>query len=307
MNASMTIRRRRGERIYQNLVGYLFIAPWLIGFTVFIAGAMIYSFGLSFFNSDMMNPPRFVGLANYQTSLFQDSLWLRALTNTAYYTFVSVPLQVILALLLAILLNARIAAQSVFRTIYYLPAVVSGVAVAILWIWLINPDYGLINGIIGIFGLQGPAWLFSETWAMPSIILMSLWHIGGSMVIFLAGLQGVPQSLYEAARVDGANNVATFRHVTVPMITPTILFNLILGIIAAFQLFTEPFVMTGGGPNNATVTAVMHIYNRGFQQFHFGYASALAWILFAVILVFSLLVLRSSAAWVYYEGELRKE
>jgi multiple sugar transport system permease protein len=307
MNASMAIGRRRGERIYQNLVGYLFIAPWLIGFAVFIAGAMIYSFGLSFFNSDMMNPPHFVGLANYQTSLFQDSLWLRALTNTAYYTFVSVPLQVILALLLAILLNARIAAQSVFRTIYYLPAVVSGVAVAILWIWLLNPDYGLINGFIGIFGLQGPAWLFSETWAMPSIILMSLWHIGGSMVIFLAGLQGVPQSLYEAARVDGANNVATFRHVTVPMITPTILFNLILGIIAAFQLFTEPFVMTGGGPNNATVTAVMHIYNRGFQQFHFGYASALAWILFAVILVFSLLVLRSSAAWVYYEGELRKE
>lgn len=307
MSASIAVRRRPAGRVRRNLVGYLFIAPWLVGFTVFIAGAIVYSFGLSFFNADMMNPPRFVGLANYQTSLFQDSLWLRALTNTAYYTFVSVPLQVILALLLALLLNARIAARSVFRTIYYLPAVVSGVAVAILWIWLLNPDYGLINGFIGLFGVEGPAWLFSETWAMPSIILMSLWHIGAAMVIFLAGLQGVPQALYEASRVDGASSFATFRHVTVPMITPTILFNLVLGIIGAFQLFTEPFVMTGGGPNNATITAVMHIYSRGFQQFHFGYASALAWILFAIILVFTLLVLRTSAAWVYYEGELRKE
>jgi len=299
-------RTRLGLRTRENIAGYLFIMPWIIGFLVFVAGAMLYSFGLSFFNADMMSAPEFIGAENYRKLLVQDELAWIALRNTAYYTFVNVPLHVLLALLVAALLNQRILGLSVFRTIYYLPSVVSGVAVAILWIWLLHPDFGVINGFLGLFGVVGPQWLYSESWAMPALILMSLWGIGGSMVIFLAGLQGVPQSLYDAAKVDGANAVTTFRYVTVPLITPTIFFSLVMGIISSFQMFTQAYIMTQGGPNNATMTAVMNIYTKGFQQFQFGYASALAWVLFAIILLFTMMIVRSSAAWVYYEGEVRK-
>ena len=305
---SITTRSRTWsrQRVRENIAGYLFILPWIIGFLIFVAGAMIFSLGLSFFNADMLTTAKFVGFDNYRQLFLEDNLWWTAVKNTAYYTFVGVPLHVVLALAIALLLNQQIIGLSVFRTIYYLPAVVSGVAVAILWIWLLHPEFGLINGFLGMFGIRGPNWLFSETWAMPALIIMSCWGIGSSMVIFLAGLQGVPQALYDAARVDGANSLATFWHVTVPMITPTIFFSVVMGIISSFQMFTQAFIMTKGGPNNATITAVMHIYRRAFEQFHFGYASALAWVLFAIILVFTLLTVRSSAAWVYYEGEVRK-
>jgi multiple sugar transport system permease protein len=299
-------RFRLGMRAREEIAGYLFILPWLIGFLVFTAGAMVYSLYLSFFEVDFLSEFNFIGLKNYAQMLFEDELWPKAMGNTAYFAFVSVPLMTTVALLIALLLNQEVIGLSIFRTIYYLPSVVQGVAVAILWIWLFHPEYGPINGVIEFFGLPGPAWLTTEEWAMPAIIIMALWGVGGSMVIFLAGLQGIPQSLYDAAEIDGAGPLSCFWHITVPMMTPTIFFSLILGLIGSFQMFTQAYVMTRGGPNNATLTYVMHIYNKGFNQFYFGYASALAWVLFLIILVFTLLILKSSTVWVYYEGELKK-
>lgn len=299
-------RFKSSMRAREEIAGYLFILPWLIGFLVFTAGAMAYSLYLSFFDADFLTEFTFVGLANYARMFFEDELWPKAIRNTVYFAFVSVPLLTILALLIALLLNQKVIGLSIFRTIYYLPSVVQGVAVAILWVWLFHPEFGPINGLLELFGLSGPAWLSSTAWAMPAIIIMSLWGVGGSMIIFLAGLQGISQSLYDAAEIDGAGHLACFWHITIPMMTPTIFFSLLLGLIGSFQMFTQAYVMTRGGPNNATLTYVMHIYNKGFQQFHFGYASALAWVLFLIILVFTLLILKSSTVWVYYEGELRK-
>jgi multiple sugar transport system permease protein len=295
-----------GMRVREEIAGYLFILPWLLGFLTFTAGAMVYSLYLSFFNADFMTDFTFAGLANYKQIFGEDELWLKAISNTAYFSFVSVPLLTILALLIALLLNQKVVGLSIFRTIYYLPSVVQGVAVAILWVWLFHPDFGPINGLLKIFGLSGPAWLSTEEWAMPAIIIMSLWGVGGSMIIFLAGLQGIPQSFYDAAEIDGAGALASFWHITVPMMTPTLFFSLILGLIGSLQMFTQAYVMTRGGPNNATLTYVMHIYNKGFQQFEFGYASALAWVLFIIILLLTLFIMKSSSLWVYYEGELRK-
>jgi multiple sugar transport system permease protein len=297
---------RLGMRAREEIAGYLFILPWLIGFLVFTAGAMVYSLYLSFFEVDFLSEFSFIGLKNYAQMLFEDDLWSKAMSNTAYFAFVSVPLMTTVALLIAMLLNQKVIGLSIFRTIYYLPSVVQGVAVAILWIWLFHPEYGPINGVLEFFGIPGPAWLTTEEWAMPAIIIMALWGVGGSMVIFLAGLQGISQSLYDAAEIDGAGALSCFWHITVPMMTPTIFFSIILGLIGSFQMFTQAYVMTRGGPNNATLTYVMHIYNKGFNQFYFGYASALAWVLFLIILVFTLVILKSSTVWVYYEGELKK-
>jgi multiple sugar transport system permease protein len=299
-------RFRFGMRAREEIAGYLFILPWLIGFLVFTAGAMVYSLYLSFFEVDFLSEFSFIGLKNYTQMLFEDELWPKAIGNTAYFAFISVPLMTTVALLIAMLLNQKVIGLSIFRTIYYLPSVVQGVAVAILWIWLFHPEYGPINGLLEFFGIPGPAWLTTEEWAMPAIIIMALWGVGGSMVIFLAGLQGISQSLYDAAEIDGAGALSCFWHITVPMMTPTIFFSIILGLIGSFQMFTQAYVMTRGGPNNATLTYVMHIYNKAFNQFYFGYASALAWVLFLIILVFTLLILKSSTVWVYYEGELKK-
>lgn len=306
MSAARKSRFKLGMRTREEIAGYLFILPWLLGFLIFTAGAMIYSLYLSFFNADFMTEFIFTGLDNYQRMFAEDDLWLKAIGNTAYFSLVSVPLLTVLALLIALLLNQKVVGLSIFRTIYYLPSVVQGVAVAILWVWLFHPDFGPINGLLKIFGIPGPAWLSTEEWAMPAIIIMSLWGVGGSMIIFLAGLQGIPQSFYDAAEIDGAGAWSCFWHITLPMMTPTLFFSLVLGLIGSLQMFTQAYVMTRGGPNNATLTYVMHIYNKGFQQFDFGYASALAWVLFMIILLLTLLIMKSSSLWVYYEGELRK-
>ena len=190
--------------------------------------------------------------------------------------------------------------------LYYLPSVVSGVAVAILWSWIFNPRIGLLNSALAAFGIKGPTWIFSEDWAIPSMILMSLWGVGGNMLMYLAGLQGIPTALYDASKIDGANSVQRFVRVTLPMLSPTIFFTLVMGVIGAFQFFTEPLIITQGGPNNATLSILLYIYRKSFEQLHFGYASLLAWVLFVIILACTLVVLRSSAMWVYYEGEVRK-
>jgi multiple sugar transport system permease protein len=238
--------------------------------------------------------------------LSRDKLFIKALINTAYYSFAMVPLGTAMALVIALLLNQRVKLQGFFRTVYYLPAIVSGVAVSVLWLWLYNPDYGLFNALLAEIGIQGPRWIYSATWAMPSMILVSVWGSGGSMLIFLAGLQGIPTPLYEAATIDGASVWDRFWHVTIPMLTPTIFFSVVLRIISSWQIFTQAYIMTAGGPRNATLTLVLYLYRKAFEQFHFGYSSSVAWALFFVILVFTLLMFKGSELWVYYESELRR-
>jgi len=301
---------RLKPRVREAIAGYLFISPWIIGFLVFTAGAMLASLGISLFKTDFMTRAEFVGLRQFLL-IWQDPRHLtqKALINTAYYGFAMVPLGTSFALTIAVLLNQGIKGQSIWRLVYYLPSVVSGVAVSILWAWLYSPDLGLINAILWKIGfyphvMSKPIrWVYSEAWAMPSLIIMAVWGSGGSMLIFLAGLRNIPTALYEAAEIDGASSWQRFWRITIPMLSPTIFFSLIMGIIGSFQVFTQAFVLTNGGPNNATLTMVLYIYRKAFQQLHFGYASALAWVLFAIILFFTLLVVRSSDFWVFYAGE----
>lgn len=289
----------------KELIAYLCISPWILGFLVFTVGAMGMSLVLSFLETDLLRGYEFVALDNF-ARMFDDKLVSKALTNTAYYAFAMVPLGTLFALTIALIMNQGIWGQGFFRTVYYLPSIISGVAVSILWSWLYQPDSGLINSLLALVGIQGPRWIYSREWAMPSLILMSVWGTGGSMLIFLAGLQSIPSVLYEAAEIDGANIWHRFRHVTIPMLTPTIFFNVVMRIIGSWQVFTQAYVMTNGGPANSTLTMVLYLYRKGFEQFQFGYASALAWLLFAIILVFTLLTFRSSAIWVYYEGEIAR-
>jgi multiple sugar transport system permease protein len=281
--------------------GYLFISPWLVGFVVFVAGPMIASIVLAFMEWDLFNPPEWVGLENF-VGLFDNELVWLSLWNTAYYTFISVPLTLGVALGTAMLLSLPLRGQSAFRTFFYLPAVMPAVANSVLWFWILNPDIGLANSLLRMLGLPESQWIWDPATSKPSFILMSLWGIGNTMVIFLAGLQGIPQSLYDAAEMDGANAWHRFRAVTLPMLSPVILFNLVLGIIGSFQVFTNAFLMTNGGPQHSTLFTVLYLYRLGFEQFRMGFASAVAWLLFAVILIFTLLQLRLSNAWVYYEG-----
>ncbi len=299
-------RQRLSPRVIRdNIAGFLFISPWLLHFVLLIAFAMFYSFRISLMETDLLSSEKFVGFANYK-NLWNDDLFWKSFRVTAYYSFVLVPSGIVLALAIAMLMNQKVKLVGVWRTLFYLPSVVSGVAVAILWGYVLNPRFGLLNMGLRAVGIEGPRWLFSETWAVPGFILMGLWGAGGAMLLYLAGLQGIPTTLYEAAEIDGAGSWHRFRHITIPMLTPTIYFNLLINIIGSFQVFTQSYIMTGGGPNNATLTQVLYLYRKGFQDFQFGYASALAWALFLVILVFTVLVVRSSEGWVHYEGELKK-
>lgn len=274
---------------------------------VLIAGAMVYSFYLSLTKTDLLTGMEWLGLGNYKQLFFEDPLFPKALKVTAIYSFGSVPLSTAFAMLIALMLNQDIKVRGVWRTLYYMPSIVSGVAVAIIWQWMFNPSFGLINAGLMSLGIRHPPrWLFSEEWALPAFIIMSLWGAGSNMLLYLAGLQGIPTPLYDAAKVDGANALRRFWHVTLPMLSPTIFFNLIMNVIGSFQIFTQSFIMTQGGPNNATLTMVLFLYRKAFQQFRHGYASSIAWVLFAIIMAMTLLVLRSSTFWVYYEGELTK-
>jgi len=301
-----TGRRRLSLKTKEAIAGYLFISPWLIGFVVFVLGAMIASLVISLYKTNLLSTFRFVGFDHY-LGAFQDRLFRKALSVTTYYTFTVVPLQTISALSMALLLNQKLRGQGTFRTIYYLPSVVSSVATISVWWWMLNPDVGLINTILAKIGIDpGPRWLLSQQWALPAIILMAVWGSGGSMLIFLGALQGIPKELYESAMLDGAAALRRFLHITIPMISSTIFFSLVMGLIGAFQVFGASYLMTEGGPNNATLTYVLYLYRKSFQQLRFGYASALAWILFVILMFFTLLMFKSSDVWVYYETELRK-
>ncbi|MBD3386879.1 ABC transporter permease subunit [candidate division KSB1 bacterium] len=293
----------------RDLQGYLFISPWLVGFILFAAGPMLGSFMMSFTRWSLLSPPQWIGLSNYQQALSNDPLVYKSLWNTAYYVFFSVPLGVLVSLFLALMLNQKLRGMSFFRTIYFLPSITNLVAVSIVWMWIFNPEFGLLNRILEWVGIQGPLWLHSETWSKPALILMSLWGIGGGMIINLAALQNIPEELYEAAELDGARGWHKIRNITLPLITPAIFFNLVMNIIGSFQVFTQAFVMTAtagqgqeGGPNNSTLFFVLYLYKKAFQQFKMGYASTLAWILFAIILIFTFFQFKLSRRWVYYES-----
>ena len=284
--------------------GYICLAPWALGFVIWIAGPMLYSLYLSLTDSDVLSPPKLVGLKNYERAFFVDDLFWSSLGRTFYYAILVVPAGVAGSLLAALLLNQKLRATSVYRTLYFLPHLTPTVAAALLWVWVLQPEFGLVNYLLDRLGIQGPAWFGSKEWAIPALAMIALWNgIGGNrMMIFLAGLQGVPQELVDAAEVDGANGWQRFRHVTLPMISPTMFFNLVLGIIAALQVFTTALIATRGGPANATWFYALHIYTNAFQYFSMGYASALAWIFFVVMFVFTAIQFRVSSRWVYYAG-----
>lgn len=298
VNLRMSKLRRR-----EAIDGYLFISPWIIGFILWVAGPMIASIVIAFMEWDLLSQPRWAGFNNF-TSLFQDRLVLISLWNTAYYTFLGVPLELATALGMALLLNQRIRFQSAFRTFFYIPSVMPAVANAVLWLWILNPEVGLANSLLRLLGLPELQWLWSPVTSKPSFILMSLWGVGNSMVIFLAGLQSIPTSLYDAAEIDGANWWQRFWAVTIPLLSPVILFNLVLGVIGSFQIFTGAYLLTNGGPAHSTLFSVLYLYRLGFEQFRMGYASAVAWLLFLIILLCTIAQFYLSKSRVHYEGEV---
>jgi multiple sugar transport system permease protein len=304
---SPDVRRPRGVwsspmARQEALACYLCIAPWVLGFLIFTLGPMLASLYMGLTDWSMTRGPRWVGADNYVAIVTRDQVFWRALRNTAYYVLGHVPLQLALAFVVALLLNNPIRGVSIYRAVFYLPSVFSGVAVALMWSWIFNPNVGFINQALGLVSVRGPGWIFDEDWAMPSLILMSLWPLGGPMVIFLAGLQGIPTQLYEAAQVEGANWWQRLWHVTVPLMSPVLFFNLVISMIGSFQVFERAYVMTGGGPNYATMVYVLYLYQNAFQAFKMGYASALAWILFLIILALTVVQFRIGRRWVFYEG-----
>lgn len=292
-------RQRRNEALW----GILCVAPAILGFLIWQLGPIVASLLIAFTDWNIAGNPSWIGVENFQRMFTQDALFWKSLSITALYSLGSVPLSIVFAFFLATLLNQRIAGLPIFRTIFYLPSIVPIIASSMIWLWLFNPDFGLLNAVSGFLGMPRSQWIYGESSVIPSLILMSLWGVGPMMIIFLAGLQGVPRQLYEAVDVDGGNNLHKLWHITLPMVTPTILFNLVLSIIGAMQTFTQAYIMTQGGPNNASLFYVLYLYRKAFQESDMGYASALAWVLFIIIAALSFLVLRSSSRWVYYEGE----
>jgi multiple sugar transport system permease protein len=287
------------------LWGYLFLLPWAIGLIVFWLGPIAASLVFSFFQYDMISDPIFLGLANYRKALFQDELFWPSLWRTLEYSLVVVPIGLAGALGLAMLLNRGVRGSAFFRSCFFLPSLTPAVALALLWTFLLHSQVGPINVALGYVGIEGPAWLTDKDWALWALILITLWNTfgGNPMLIFLAGLQGVPESLLDAAEIDGAGRWAKFRHITLPMISPTLLFNLILGVIGALKVFTIAFVATKGGPAYATWFLALHIYQQAFQYFQMGYGSALAWLFVLTLLVFTFFQMQASKRWVYYAGD----
>jgi multiple sugar transport system permease protein len=291
--------------------GYLFIMPWILGMFIFSLFPIVLSLLLSLCQWDAITPlhnAQWVGMQNYHNMFVNDQRFWASLRVTGIYSLFSVPLGLVLSVGIAVLLNQKVRGIPIFRTVYFLPSLVGGVSVAVLWWRIFNRDFGILNfvlmklHILQAFGLSPIDWLGNDRYALSAMVIMSLWGVGGGMLIYLAGLLGVPSQLYEAASIDGAGKARQFWTITIPMLTPVIFFNLIMGIIGSFQVFTHAYVMTGGGPNNATLFYVLYLFQKGFEQFEMGYASALAWVLFAVVLFFTALVMRSSKSWVYYEG-----
>lgn len=288
----------------QSIWGWIFVAPAFLGFLVFVAGPMLASLGIGLTDWTIGATPNFIGMKNY-LAIANDPLFWKSLSVTAEYVLLAVPGSLLVAFIVAFLLHRAKRFRGVFRTVFYLPVLVPPVASAVLWLWIFSPDAGLANAILRAFGLPPSNWVFGEDTAVPSIALMTIWSFGNMALIFLTGLQGVPRDLIEAAECDGAGPIRRLWHITLPQISPIIFFNLVTGMIGAFQSFDAAFVMTSGGPNNATLFYVYYLYSKAFSDAQLGYASALAWILFVIILLVTLLIFRTARSWVFYEGSAR--
>ncbi|MEV0381321.1 sugar ABC transporter permease [Nonomuraea sp. NPDC050643] len=289
-----------GQRRMERRWGLLMAVPAILGFLIFTAGPMVASFVFSLTDWQIGGTPSFVGLDNY-TAMAADELFWTSLSATTYYTLGAVPLVLIVSFAVAMLLNQKVRGLSLWRTIFYLPTLVPAIANVVLWIWIFNPDFGLLNSLLRQAGLPSGQWIYDEATAIPSLVIMSTWGFGNTMVIFLAGLQGVPKHLYEAVSIDGGGAWRRFWHVTLPMMTPTIFYNLVVGVVGTFQVFNQAYVMTEGGPNNATLFYVYYLFRIAFRESEMGYASALAWVLFMIIVVITFLMFRNARRWVYYE------
>jgi multiple sugar transport system permease protein len=284
----------------------LFISPWILGFLIFTVSPMIASLYYSFTKYNIMQPPLWIGGNNY-SKLFSDELFWQSLKVTVKFAVLALPLNLVIGYLIAVLLNQKIPGVNIWRTLYYLPSVISGVAVAILWMRIFNPRLGWLNNFLMLLNIKGPGWLQDPQWAVPALVIMSIWSVGGSMIIYLSGLQSVPTSLYDAAKIDGASTLQEFFHITLPMTSPVIFFNLVMGLISTFQYFTQAYMASGGtgGPARSTLFYNLYLYLNAFLYNQMGYASAMAWILFVLVLVLTVIVFRTSLFWVYYEGQVR--
>ena len=298
-------RERRGRGLSQarreELIAYAFILPSFLGFFVFLVVPMFFSLGISFYDWELLTPPRFTGIANFQ-ALLTDRVFGGVVVNTIYYTLGLVPLNLVISLGLAVWLNTRLRGLTFYRSAFFVPVVTVTVAVALIWRWMYEPRFGIIDAALRAVGLPAPLWLGDESWALPAIIIMSVWKgFGYNMVLFLAGLQGIPVTIYEAAMIDGASAWQRFWRITLPLLSPTVFLAVVLTVISSFQVFDQAYVMTNGGPANATNTIVLYIYQNGFQYFRMGYASAIAWVLFGFIFVFTLAQMRLQGRWVQYD------
>jgi multiple sugar transport system permease protein len=304
---SATLANRLTRRRRKALSGYLFISPWLLGFLVFSLGPILASLGLSFTSYNLFSPPKFIGLDNYTFMFTQDALFWSSVNRTLYFSVVLVIVGIAGALACAMLLNQSLRGTAFFRTAFFIPSLTPIVAAAILWRWILQPAYGPLNALLSYAGIAGPGWLVSPDWAIPALLLIRLWNFvgGAQMVVFLAGLQGIPQEFYDAADVDGANGWQRFRNITLPMLSPTIFFNLIVGIVSALRVFTLAFIAADppGGPNYATWFYILHLYDSAFNNLQMGYASALAWVFFLAVLALTALQFYGSRHWVYYGGD----
>jgi multiple sugar transport system permease protein len=293
------LRRRELKRV---LAGLGFISPWLIGVLAFQVYPFFASFYYSLRSTTLLSPGTFVGLDNYR-ELARDPLFWTSLKNTFYYTSASIVVGTVAAISLAMLLNMRVRGLTLYRVIFYMPSIVPLAAVSVIWIWILHPTYGVANYVLGSLGLPTPGWFSDPRWAMPGLIIVSLWGLGNAMIIYLAGLQGIPGELYEAAQLDGATAWQRTWNITLPLLSPVILFNVIIGLIGGFQYFVEPFVITQGGPADATLTYGLYLYNNAFLFFKMGYAAAMAWILFVIIMLITMILLRTASKWVFYQGQ----
>jgi len=280
--------------------GWIAASPWILGFLIFTGGPILFSIVISFCDYDVLNPARFVGFANYHWMFTQDALFWKAIWNTAFM-IVGIPLGMALSLGIALPLNLKVRGIAVWRTLFFLPSIVPAVAASLLWIWILNPNVGLLNNVLAAFGIHGPNWLQDEHTSKPALILMGLWSAGGGMIIWLAGLKGISASYYEAAALDGASAWQSLRHITLPLLTPYILFNLIIGLISTLQIFTQAFIMTQGGPVDSTLFYAYHLFNNAFRFLQMGYGSALGWFLFLAVFGLTLLQIKLSSRWVHYE------
>lgn len=284
----------------QTIYGYIFIGPFILGFLLWFLAPTAVSAWLSLTEWNLITPPKFIGLKNF-LHLFDDKLLLQSIKVTAVYSLISVPVGLALGFLLALLMNTKVRGIRLFRTIYYLPSIVPAVANAVLWAWIFNSEFGLLNVVLGVFGIPKIKWLIDTHYALPAIILMGFWGVGGGMIIYLAGLQGIPEVYYEAAEIDGAGRWLQLWNITIPLMGPVLFFNLIMGIIGSFQVFTVGYLLTDGGPQNSTLFYVLYLYRVGFRNLEMGYAAALGWLLFFIILLLTLIVFKFIGKNVYYE------